>query len=211
MALISGDFPGGSEIKASACSAGNMGSIPGSGRFPGDGNGNPLQYSCLENPMDGGAWRAAVHRSQRDRHDWVTSLSLTNFTGRFQRKISSVPKYSSFHYSLQFVVVQSLTCVWIFVIPLTVAHQASLSSTISWSLLRFMFIESMIVSNCLIFCHPLLLLPSTFCSISLFQWVGSLHQMAKLLELQYQSFLWIIRVYFLNDWLVWFPFSPRDC
>ena len=49
-------FPGGSEGKASACNAGNPGSIPGSGRSPGKGNINPLQYSCLENPMDGGAW-----------------------------------------------------------------------------------------------------------------------------------------------------------
>ena len=55
------DFPGGSEVKVSACSVGNLGSIPGSGRSPGEGNGNPLQYSCLENPMDGGAWRATVH------------------------------------------------------------------------------------------------------------------------------------------------------
>ena len=45
-------FPGGSEVKASACNAGNLGSIPGSGRSPGEGNGNPLQYSCLENPME---------------------------------------------------------------------------------------------------------------------------------------------------------------
>ena len=52
--LISG-FPGGSEVKASACNAGDLCSIPGSGRSPGEGNGNPLQYSCLENPMDRGA------------------------------------------------------------------------------------------------------------------------------------------------------------
>ena len=52
-------FPGGSEVKASACNAGD--SIPESGRSPGEGNGNPLQYSCLENPMDGGAWWATVH------------------------------------------------------------------------------------------------------------------------------------------------------
>ena len=49
-------FPGGSEGKASAYNAGDPGSIPGSGRSSGEGNGNPLQYSCLENPMDGGAW-----------------------------------------------------------------------------------------------------------------------------------------------------------
>ena len=48
-------FPGGLEGKASACNAGDWGLIPGSGRSPGEGNGNPLQYSCLENPMDGGA------------------------------------------------------------------------------------------------------------------------------------------------------------
>ena len=47
--------------KASACNAGDLGSIPGSGRSPGEGNGNPVQYFCLENPMDRGAWEAAVH------------------------------------------------------------------------------------------------------------------------------------------------------
>ena len=51
-----GDFPGGSDGKVSAYNAGDPGSIPGSGRSPGEGNGNPLHYSCLENPMDRGAW-----------------------------------------------------------------------------------------------------------------------------------------------------------
>ena len=54
-------FPGSSEVKASACNVGDLGLILGSGRPPGEGNGNPLQYSCLENPMDGGAWWATVH------------------------------------------------------------------------------------------------------------------------------------------------------
>ena len=54
-------FPGGSEVKASAWNAGEPGSIPGLGRSPGEGNGNPLQYSSLENSMDGGAWWATVH------------------------------------------------------------------------------------------------------------------------------------------------------
>ena len=53
--LEKGGFPGGSDSKASACNAGDPGSIPGSGRSPGEGNDNPLQHSCLENPMDGGA------------------------------------------------------------------------------------------------------------------------------------------------------------
>ena len=54
-------FPGGSDSKASAYNAGDLGSISVSGRFPGEGYGNPLQYSCLENPMDGGAWQTTVH------------------------------------------------------------------------------------------------------------------------------------------------------
>ena len=57
-------FPGGSVVKNPSTNAGDIGdvhSIPGSGRSPGDGNGNPVQYSCLENPRDRGAWRAAVH------------------------------------------------------------------------------------------------------------------------------------------------------
>ena len=62
-------FPGGSEVKASACSVGDPDSIPGLGRSPGEGNGNPLQYSFLENPMDRGAWWATVHGSQRVGHD----------------------------------------------------------------------------------------------------------------------------------------------
>ena len=70
-------FPGGSEVKASACNAGDLGSIPGSGRSPGEGNGNPLQYSCLENPMDGGAWWATVHGVTKSR------TRLSDFTFSF--------------------------------------------------------------------------------------------------------------------------------
>ena len=58
--------------KESACNAGDLGLIPGLGRSPGEGNGNPLQYSCLENPMDRGAWRATVHGVTRVRHDLAT-------------------------------------------------------------------------------------------------------------------------------------------
>ena len=59
------DFPGGSEGKESASNAGDLGSIPGLGRSPGGGHGNPLQYSCLENPMDRGAWQATVHKGHK--------------------------------------------------------------------------------------------------------------------------------------------------
>ena len=54
-------FRGGSDSKESACSAGDLGSIPGLGKSPAEGNGNPLQCSCLENPMLRGAWRTTVH------------------------------------------------------------------------------------------------------------------------------------------------------
>ena len=53
-------FPGDSDDKESACNAGDLGSIPRLGRFPRGGDGNPLQYSCLENPMDGVAWQTVV-------------------------------------------------------------------------------------------------------------------------------------------------------
>ena len=66
------------------------------------------------------------------------------------------------------VIVQSLSCVWLFVTPWIAAHQASLSSTISWSLLKFMSIESVMPSNHLSLCHPLLLLPSIFPSNRVF-------------------------------------------
>ena len=76
---LSRDLPAGSDGKASIYNAGDLGSIPGSGRFPRDGNDKPLQYSCLENPMDGGAWcRLLSMRSQRVGHDWETSLHYSH-------------------------------------------------------------------------------------------------------------------------------------
>ena len=74
--MFAANFPGGSDSKASAYNAGDLGSIPGSGRCPGEGNGNPLQYSCLENPMDGGTWWATVHGVAKSR----TRLSDFTFT-----------------------------------------------------------------------------------------------------------------------------------
>ena len=62
----------------SACNVGDPGSIPESGRSPGEGNGTPLQYSCLENPMDGGAWKPAVHgvaKSQTRLIDFTLTLT----------------------------------------------------------------------------------------------------------------------------------------
>ena len=81
------------------------------------------------------------------------------------------------------VIVQSLSRVQLFVSPRTAACQASLSSTFSWSLLKLMSIESVMPSNHLILCHPLLLLPSVFASIRIFSnEFGSFHHVAKVLE-----------------------------
>ena len=60
------DFPGGSDGKASAYNVGDPGSIPESGKSPGEGNGNPLQYAYLENFMDRGAWRSTVHGGRKE-------------------------------------------------------------------------------------------------------------------------------------------------
>ena len=67
-------LPGGSDSEESARNAGDLGLIPESGRSPGEGNGNPLQYSCLENPNDRGAWQATVHGVAKS---WIR---LGNFT-----------------------------------------------------------------------------------------------------------------------------------
>ena len=71
-------FPGGSDGKGSTCNAGDLASIPGLGRSPGRGNGNLLQYSCLENPMDRGAWQATVH-SVTQESDTTERLTLSLF------------------------------------------------------------------------------------------------------------------------------------
>ena len=65
--LVTLGFPGGSVVKNLPAKAGDVSLTPGLGRSPGGGNGNPLQYSCLENPMDRGAWRSTVHGSQKSR------------------------------------------------------------------------------------------------------------------------------------------------
>ena len=69
-------FPDGSDGKVSACNAGDPGSIPGLGRSPGEGNGNPFQYCCLENSMDWGAWWAIVHGVAESR-TWLSNFTCT--------------------------------------------------------------------------------------------------------------------------------------
>ena len=67
-----------SDGKASDCNVGDLGSIPGSGRSPGEGNGSPFQYSCLENSMDGGAWQATVHGLAKSRTRLSSSIHSLN-------------------------------------------------------------------------------------------------------------------------------------
>ena len=95
-------FPAGAEVKASACNVGDLASIPGSGRSPGEGNGNPLQYSCLENPMDGGAWWARVHRSQRVEHNWVTSFSLSHLWKNSYLRLTGVETIKRLFWTLKY-------------------------------------------------------------------------------------------------------------
>ena len=73
MGSLSKGFPGGSDGRESACNAGDQGLIPGSGRPPGEGNSNPLKYSCLKNSMDRGAWRATVHGVTKSQI-WLSDL-----------------------------------------------------------------------------------------------------------------------------------------
>ena len=84
-------FPRSSVGKESACNAGDLGLIPGVGRSPGEGNSNPLQYYCLENPMDRGAWQGTAHGVARVRHDLATKPPpSTMFIGRDKDDIGKV-------------------------------------------------------------------------------------------------------------------------
>ena len=82
-------FPGGSVSKEFTCNVGDLGSIPGLGRSPGEGNGNPLQYSGLENSMDRGAWQATVHGGLKE-SDTTERLSLFILSDLGMRQISQV-------------------------------------------------------------------------------------------------------------------------
>ena len=86
------DFPCSSVGKECACSAGDLGSVPGSGRSTGEGNGNPLQYSCLENSMDRGAWQATINGVSKVRHNLATKpppMTNEGFPGGASGKVSS--------------------------------------------------------------------------------------------------------------------------
>ena len=75
-------FPGGSDSKESACNAGDLSLTPGSGRSPGEGNGYPLQYSCLENPTDSRAWRATGYSPWGCKESGSTEQLTPSFGGQ---------------------------------------------------------------------------------------------------------------------------------
>ena len=86
-----GGFPGGSVVKSPPANAGNSGSIPGLGRSPGEGSGNPLQYSCLGNPMDGGAWQATIHGVTEE--CWTQLSAQTTHGGHYHHYKDSCSYY----------------------------------------------------------------------------------------------------------------------
>ena len=97
-------FPGGSVVENLPANAGDTGSIPGSGRFPGGGHYNPLQYSHLENPMDSGDWRAVVHSITKSQTQMkqlsmhtqpITYQSLTNGTGKLLVAINKQQQFGT--------------------------------------------------------------------------------------------------------------------
>ena len=154
----------GKEFACHAGDSGDTGSIPGLGTSPGGGSSSPLQYFCLENSMDRGAWWATVHEITKS----LTLLSKiwvwTTDSGQF----SVISVKSECGLQIPVSSVQSFNRVLLLAPPWPAARQASLSITNSRSLLKLMTIESVMPSNHLILCRPLLLLPSIFSSIRVF-------------------------------------------
>ena len=165
--------------KESTSNAGNPGSIPGSGRYPGEGLGYPLQYSDLENSMDYTVHGVENSWTQLSNfHFFYYVLLIFRVHVNVWQKTTKLCKAIILQLkkiNLKNSSVQSLSCVRLFVTPRTVAHQASLSITNSQSLFKLMSIESVMPSNHLILCHPLLLPPSIFPGIRVFSSESVLH------------------------------------
>ena len=187
----------------------DLGSIAGLRRPPRIGNSNPLQYSCLENSMDRGALRA-WYRS--------TDTMSENTRGNLTMSCQPGPRERVFH----FASISSTA-------PLTVCREGCCRSVAKscptfcnpWTAAcQAPSLSPRVCSNTRPLSwwwYPSHTLPPpsppTFNfrqHQSLFQWVSSSHQVAKVLEFQHQSFLWIVRTGILKGWLVWFPCSPRD-
>ena len=153
------DFPGGSDGKASAYNAGDLGSIPGWGRFPWRRKCNPLQYSCLENPMDRGAWWATVYRVAQSR------TRLSNFTFTFmvpedsQIKLVKHPFFCLFEFLLELqlpynvvlfsAVQQSQSAMCVHIYPFFFGFSSHLGHR------RALKSESEVAQSCPTLCNPM--------------------------------------------------------
>ena len=123
---------------------------------------------------------------------------------------SSMPGSSLLHYLLVVVVVQLLSCIWLFVTPWTAACQAFLSFTISWSLLKLKSIESVMPFNHLIFYHPCSSCHQSFPASGSFLKMKLFASGGQTIGALASNFQWIFRIDFLYDWMVYSPCSPRD-
>ena len=158
-------FPGGSDGKESACNAEDLCSVPGLGRSPGERNGYPLHYSFLENSMEQRSLASYIPQGCKESDVTERLTQSSGLKNLLLRKIYFKHQPSQLYPS---VVVQLLSHVQLFATPWTATHQASLSFTIFWSLLKLMSTESVMPFNHLILCCPLLLLPSVFPGIRVF-------------------------------------------
>ena len=196
MRIICAGFSGGSGGKESACKVGDLASIPGSGRSPGEGTSNPLQNSCLENAMGRGAWQTMGGRVGRD---WATTwCDVWQSVQKRTKDCLNKHIRSEFPISVQFSSVsQSYP---------TLCYPMDCSTPgipVHHQLPEFTQAHVHWVGDAIQPSHPLSSpSPSAFNLSqhqSLFQWVNSSHEVAKVLEfqLQHQSFQWI----FMTDFL----------
>ena len=225
--LLDWGFPGGSDGQASACNVGDLGSLPVLGRSPGEGNGNPLQYPCLGNPMDRGAWWATVHGVAVSLFtftllDWGSPFlwlaagwsfllcgCLQCGTCIYQIQQGREPLTKT-DVKMPCNIIRELTscyCRWSVAQLWLTLRECMDCSTPDFHILQhlpeFAPIYVHWVNDAIQLSHPPSPPSPLALSLSqrqgLFQWVGSLHQVAKVLklQLQHQSFQWIFTVDFL--------------
>ena len=197
-------------LPVNAGDTGDVGSIPRSGRSPEERHGNPLQYFCLENPMDRGAWRDTVYgvsKSQTWLSDWAHRHKYFSILGALETHLSGGKPTSSHlvkHTSVQFSSVAQLCS--ILCDPM---NRSPPGLPVHHQLPEFTQTHAHRVGDAIQPSHPLSSpspsAPNPSQHQGLFQWVNSSHEVAKVLEFQlkHQSFQWTPRTYLLQDGLRW--------